>query len=1235
MGDAMMKKCTRLMFAAVAAAAFLTMPAARAQVFSDDFEDADLSGWTEDTAGNWANSASTPITGTRSLKHNLSGVVGTNYIHASPVYGVNTAATTWRLNMKNGNWDPSTANRFWFMLMSDEPDPRSATADGYAVGVFNAISLFDSVALVRVTGGTATFVNVVASSVDWGSAQTVGLEVTRDTAGLWELKVDSNGGYDGLVSYGTATDTTYTNTAYIGASFEFTSTRAGQFWVDDVSISQGAAAITTNVLFAGSAASVSEDSTSYTVTVYKTQSSGNVAGQVALSGTATNGVSDDYTINTTNFVLNGATTAATFVVTINDDAVTESSETILLTLANVVGAGVAAPSTFTLTLQDDDAPTSTSLVISQYTETDSGTTPKGIEVWNVSGADITFDSGANAMRVLVGVNGATLTTSATISAGTLVSGDVWVIGTSDMSPDTTVGFTFNGDDAVAVSLGGVIQDVIGTPGSDPGSAWSGSGVSTENQNIQLKPGITVGDTDGWTDPSLRYETVGVGSTLTGFGTAPGSSPATNVSFTVPSASAGEAAGTYNVTIIKSLATGSVTGQVTLGGSATEGGGNDYTISSTNFVLEGATTSATLTVTINNDAAYEGLETLVLTLANVTGGSPFAPTSFTLSILDNDPPPSATASVWINEVDYDTVGTDTNEWVEIIGLAGLSLNDYELLMIADNGTTNNVIDLAGASWTFIDEGGGYGYCVVGIVTPGEGTADYTPAGWDSGEMQNGPGDSLQLRQKTGPLNVHLIDYAGDNLTTVENQLTGVGDLAAALSSLYLTGGPGTNFNSYTWTNTAGSATPGAANNGQSFAAGGPVTNVLFTAAAATVSEEVGTYNVTVYKSLTDGNVTGQVALSGTATLGGGNDYTIDTTNFTLNGATTAAVLTITVNDDAGVEPTETVILTLANVTGGSPASPSVFTLSITNNDVAPPPSVNVWINEMHYDNVGGDLDEGFEVAGPAGTDLSSYQITLYEGADGSVYSNRTLTGVIANQMNGFGVVWFDFSNASGTGLQPGPDGFALSLVEGGVTSLIKFWSYEGTFAGAAGPADGVTSTDLGLSEGGSGTNSTPIGHSLQLCGTGTSAVDFVWTTWTATNSMGAFNVCQTIPDPNDLDGDGLPDDWENTRFGSTTNEPAGDVDEDGFPNGDEFVAFTDPTNSASYFRATSVTNAIGPFVVVPSVTGRQYRLLWSPLLGVQTWTNVVAGPVAGTGGNISLGADNTATAVAVRLSVEMQ
>ena len=276
----------------------------------------------------------------------------------------------------------------------------------------------------------------------------------------------------------------------------------------------------TNVCFTSAGASVGEGSGSYVVTVYKTQASGDVSGQVVVSGTATEGAGADYTISGTNFTLNAATTSATFTVTLNDDADEELAETVILTLANVAGGIPQDPSVFTLTINPSDL-TGGSVLISQYTETDSGTTPKGIEIWNASAADLTFDSGANLLNVKVAMNGTAATSVLTVASGTLAAGDVWVIGTSDMSPDVVVPFQFNGDDAVVLELGGVVQDVIGIPGSDPGSAWTSNGVSTANQNIQLKLGTTFGDPDGWTDPSERFETVGAGSVLTGFGEPPG------------------------------------------------------------------------------------------------------------------------------------------------------------------------------------------------------------------------------------------------------------------------------------------------------------------------------------------------------------------------------------------------------------------------------------------------------------------------------------------------------------------------------------------------------------------------------------------------------------------------------------------------------------------------------------------------------------------------------------------
>jgi hypothetical protein len=63
------------------------------------------------------------------------------------------------------------------------------------------------------------------------------------------------------------------------------------------------------------------------------------------------------------------------------------------------------------------------------------------------------------------------------------------------------------------------MDVLGTIGIDPGAAWTGGGVSTAGQNIELLPHLGTGS-PGFSNPSLRFATVSTTDALTGFGLAP-------------------------------------------------------------------------------------------------------------------------------------------------------------------------------------------------------------------------------------------------------------------------------------------------------------------------------------------------------------------------------------------------------------------------------------------------------------------------------------------------------------------------------------------------------------------------------------------------------------------------------------------------------------------------------------------------------------------------------------------
>jgi DNA/RNA endonuclease G (NUC1) len=129
--------------------------------------------------------------------------------------------------------------------------------------------------------------------------------------------------------------------------------------------------------------------------------------------------------------------------------------------------------------------------------------------------------------------------------------------------------------------------------------------------------------------------------------------------------------------------------------------------------------------------------------------------------------------------------------------------------------------------------------------------------------------------------------------------------------------------------------------------------------------------------------------------------------------------------------------------------------------------DVRISEIHYDNSGTDVGEAIEISAPAGTDLTGWSVVLYNGSGGATYDSDALSGVVPASCGARGVVVLDYPS---NGIQNGaPDGIAL--VNG--TAVVEFLSYEGTLAATNGPANGMTSTDIGAAQNGT----EPVGQSL--------------------------------------------------------------------------------------------------------------------------------------------------------------
>lgn len=156
---------------------------------------------------------------------------------------------------------------------------------------------------------------------------------------------------------------------------------------------------------------------------------------------------------------------------------------------------------------------------------------------------------------------------------------------------------------------------------------------------------------------------------------------------------------------------------------------------------------------------------------------------------------------------------------------------------------------------------------------------------------------------------------------------------------------------------------------------------------------------------------------------------------------------------------------------------------------------VYISEIHYDNAGTDEGEAVEITGPAGVDLTGYSLVLYNGNGGAPYATTPLSGAIPDLADGVGVITVNYPV---NGLQNGsPDGVALVDPDGGV---LEFLSYEGVFVAVGGPADGMTSSDIGVTE----SSGTAPGESLQR-------VSDVWEGPVA-SSFGAVNAGGVVVNP---------------------------------------------------------------------------------------------------------------------------
>lgn len=139
------------------------------------------------------------------------------------------------------------------------------------------------------------------------------------------------------------------------------------------------------------------------------------------------------------------------------------------------------------------------LFFSEYVEGSSYN--KALEIYNGTGAAIDLTAGK--YSVLMYMNGNTSVGVTINLAGTVAAGDAFVLAHSSASAavlttadQTASGSWFNGNDTIVLSKNGVIIDVIGQIGFDPGTEWGTGLASTADNTLRRKSTVCAGDADG-------------------------------------------------------------------------------------------------------------------------------------------------------------------------------------------------------------------------------------------------------------------------------------------------------------------------------------------------------------------------------------------------------------------------------------------------------------------------------------------------------------------------------------------------------------------------------------------------------------------------------------------------------------------------------------------------------------------------------------------------------------------
>ncbi|MBK8949243.1 MAG: lamin tail domain-containing protein [Flavobacteriales bacterium] len=377
------------------------------------------------------------------------------------------------------------------------------------------------------------------------------------------------------------------------------------------------------------------------------------------------------------------------------------------------------------------------------------------------------------------------------------------------------------------------------------------------------------------------------------------------------------------------------------------------------------------------------------------------------------------TVFINEIHYDDASTDSGEGVEIAGPAGTDLTGWTIIPYNGSGGANYT-PIGTLSGTIPDLGGGYGV----VWTPIAGLQNGAP---DGVALVNGSNVVIQFLSYEGSFTATA--GAANGQTSTDIGVSEPGNVEG--QSLQLTGS-GTVYTNFTWAAQA-TATPGAFNNGQTFAA--PSCGISIGTVTATCnSTNPGpgdSYDLSIAYTGVQLGIT-VVNNSGSGAIGGDDPAAVSNGTIVVSGISDANAYSVTFT-----APCDAI-----TVSGAAPSCepPLDYTVLV--------------INEVDYDQDGTDALEFIEIknTGALALDLAGVKVQLINGSNGLPYATYTLPS--------FSLAAGDYYVLCGTGssvancdLQVGT---ATNLIQNGAPDgvalldptnvLLDAMTYEGNIAG---------------------------------------------------------------------------------------------------------------------------------------------------------------------------------------------